>query len=143
MAYSQQKKDEIFNSIITKIVEGEAVRKAIKESPISIGTFFGWANDSNNPEKLEQYTRAMSLRAHIMAEEILEIADDNSNDDDFIETKNGQVRIENKEWVNRSKLRVDTRKWLMSKMNPKKYADSLKLQGDAEMPLKIDIKFED
>lgn len=140
--YSDEKKEEIFNAIINKIVEGQSVRLSIKESPISIGTFFSWANDLKSPERLEQYARAMELSTHIMAEEILEIADDNSNDTEYIETKNGSVAVENKEWVNRSKLRVDARKWLMSKRLPKKYGDSIKVSGDAESPIETKLTIE-
>lgn len=140
--YSEEKKQQIFSGIIKKIVEGQAVKKAVAESPISLGTFFSWANDTNYPERLNQYARAMELRAHIMAEDILEIADDSSNDTAYLETKNGSIPVENKEWVNRSRLKIDTRKWLMAKMMPKKYGDSLKLQGDAENPIEQKLVIE-
>ena len=33
------------------------------------------------------------------------------------------------------RVKIDTRKWAMSKLAPKKYGDSLKLQGDKDNPL--------
>jgi hypothetical protein len=60
-----------------------------------------------------------------MADEILEIADDSSNDTKTIHKGGNDIDIENTEWVNRSKLRVDSRKWLLSKMMPKKYGEKL------------------
>ncbi|MBT8043576.1 MAG: hypothetical protein KJO79_01395 [Verrucomicrobiae bacterium] len=39
----------------------------------------------------------------------------------------------NHENIQRSRLRVDTRKWMTSKMKPKKYGDKLEL--DADMPI--------
>ncbi len=60
-----------------------------------------------------------------MSEDILDIADDGSNDLMTIQKGNTEYEIENKEVTNRSRLRVDTRKWLMSKMKPKKYGDKI------------------
>lgn len=63
------------------------------------------------------------------ADEILEIADDGQNDWMERESKNGEVfEVENHEVLNRSRLRVDARKWLMSKLAPKKYGDVQKLE---------------
>jgi hypothetical protein len=56
-----------------------------------------------------------------MVEEILEIADDASRD--TIQTEHGQ-RADN-EWIARSRLRVDARKWLMARLAPKKYGDKM------------------
>ncbi len=60
-----------------------------------------------------------------MAEDILDIADDGSNDFMTITKGDKTYEVENKEVTNRSRLRVDTRKWIMSKMKPKKYGDKL------------------
>ena len=60
-----------------------------------------------------------------MFEEILDIADDGSND--YMETKGG-YKI-NSESIARSRLRIDARKWIMSKMQPKKYGDKLELEA--------------
>ena len=92
----------------------------------------------SNLEFRGQYVRARELQAEHWAEEIIEIADDSQND--FIE-KEGRdgstyeaVNFEN---INRSRLRVDTRKWLMARLAPKKYGDKItnELVGDAENPL--------
>jgi hypothetical protein len=55
-----------------------------------------------------------------MAADIIEIADDSSGD---IELDGEGKPRQNAEFMNRSRLRVDTRKWLMSKLAPKKYGD--------------------
>lgn len=64
-----------------------------------------------------------------MADEIIEIADDGSND--WME-REGKA-APNGEMVNRSRLRVDTRKWLMSKMAPKKYGDKMSTELTANV----------
>ena len=74
-----------------------------------------------------------------MAEEILDISDDGTNDWEEREIARGRTIIAlNTEAVQRSKLRVDTRKWLMAKMKPKKYGDTLDLtSGGDKLPAPI------
>ena len=73
-----------------------------------------------------------------MFEEMLEIADDGSNDWMERTGKDGETgdKVVDHEHVSRSKLRVDTRKWMLARMAPKKYGDAtnIKLSGDAENP---------
>ena len=56
----------------------------------------------------------------ILAEQILEISDDVSSD--YTELEDGRKVIDH-EAIQRSRLRVDTRKWLASKLYPKRYGD--------------------
>jgi hypothetical protein len=77
---------------------------------------------------LAQYTRAKEEQADLMCEEMLEIADDGTND--TMITDFGLK--ENKEWTNRSRLRVETRKWLASKLKPKKYGEKLDVTSGNE-----------
>ena len=42
----------------------------------------------------------------------------------------GIVEVEDTEWVNRSKLRVEARKWIAAKLRPKKYGDKIDIQGE-------------
>lgn len=62
----------------------------------------------------------------LMAEEIIEIADDSS--EDYIklgDDGDGPSIKFDSEHVNRARLRVDTRKWIMARLSPKKYGDKL------------------
>jgi hypothetical protein len=78
----------------------------------------------------DQYARALDARTDAMAEEILEIADDDS-EDAVTDPETGATRL-NAEFVARSRIRVDTRKWLMARMAPKKYGD--KVQQEVSGP---------
>ena len=80
-----------------------------------------WLNEK--PELVEQYTRARELQAETLFDELLDIADDASND--WMEiNKDGDTRYElNGEHTQRTKIRIDVRKWKISKMLPKKYGD--------------------
>jgi transposase-like protein len=77
----------------------------------------------------DKYARAREDQADYLAEEILSIADDGTKDTTQNERGND---IEDKEWTNRSKLRVEARKWIASKLKPKKYGDKLDLTTDGE-----------
>ncbi|MFN8996423.1 MAG: hypothetical protein ACK5X3_22525, partial [Pseudomonadota bacterium] len=41
--------------------------------------------------------------------------------------------------VNNRRLQIDTRKWLASKLKPKRYGDKLELAGDAKAPLTVQV----
>ncbi len=85
---------------------------------------------------LERYTRAKEAQADYMADEILDIADDGKNDwmerhDKEGENAGWQI---NGEHVQRSRLRIDSRKWLAAKLKPKKYGDKVAVGGADDLP---------
>ena len=82
--------------------------------------------DGRHPEFSQQYAHAREAQADKLAEEILLIADDGSND--TYTDGDGNCRTD-AEAIQRSKLRVDARKWLASKMAPKKYGDKVAIGG--------------
>jgi len=96
----------------------------------SVRTIFSWLR--TNEIFLQQYTRAKEESADAMADEVMDISDDGHND--WMERRYGKdkVWVENGEAVGRSKLRVETRKWLMAKMKPKRYGDKLDLTSKGE-----------
>ncbi len=69
-----------------------------------------------------QYAQAKLKQADLLAEEILDIADDGTNDwmESFGEDGDTVYKL-NGEHVQRSRLRIDTRKFLASKLLPKQY----------------------
>jgi len=83
-----------------------------------------------------QYARAKAAQMEFLGEEMLEIADDARNDfmEKFDKYGDSIGYFLNGEHVQRSKLRSDTRKWLMSKLAPKKYGDKLAVGGADDLP---------
>jgi hypothetical protein len=77
------------------------------------------------------------LRADILFEEILEIADDSKKD--TIITDQG-ITIDN-EFVQRSRIKIDARKWMLGKMQPKKYGDKIDVtsSGNELKPIVINL----
>jgi len=118
---------EKIQEVIRLISEGKSASSAIKEVGISKRTFFGAVLDSD--EIGNQYARATELRAAIMFDQIEQIADDSSGDETY--DNNGNPK-QNTEFIQRSKLRVDARKWMLARMNPRKYGDRINIDHDAE-----------
>jgi hypothetical protein len=79
---------------------------------------------SNDPALADCYVQAVKARAELIFDEILEITDDARNDWMEKQLENGKViEVLNKEHVQRSKLRVDARKWVLGCMNPAQYGN--------------------
>jgi hypothetical protein len=82
----------------------------------------------------DQYAIARRLGYEKRADELLEIADDASAD--WIETENGHRILDNVR-VNRARLMIDTRKWLLSMVLPKVYGDHVTVAGDPDQPIHV------
>lgn len=124
MTYSDEQKNEIFDDICESIINGKSLRKALLGCGIPAKTFFVWLREDESRGK--QYARATTERAELMFEDMFDIADDGTNDYVIKESKSGEsYEVFDPEHVQRSKLRVDVRKWALSKMMPKKYGDKV------------------
>jgi hypothetical protein len=93
----------------------------------SLVAVWKWLNNSD--ELVKQYTRAREEQAETFVDEILDIADDNKDDTSIDE--NGKLII-NQEVIARSRLRVDSRKWIASKLKPKRFGDYTKIQAEVK-----------
>lgn len=133
------------NDIAEKICEEIATSsKSLKtickdENMPSVRTVLSWLSDGDKVDGkqelkdfLHQYTRAREQQADFLAEEIIEIADDGSNDLMTIVKGDVSYEQENKEVTNRSKLRVEARKWIASKLKPKKYGEKVEMNHAIE-----------
>ena len=105
-----------------------------------LSTVFRWLGE--HQEFQEQYARARQARASAMEEEILSISDDDSQDR-IVDAESGAAKV-NAEFVARSRLKVDTRKWLMARMAPKVYGDKVtqELQGPEGGPVSTITRIE-
>lgn len=128
--YSQ----EVADAICERIAAGESLRLIVLEETMpDERTVYRWLE--RNEDFRQQYARAREAQADAMLEDILEIADDGRND--WMERRGEEDAgwVANGEHIQRSKLRVDARKWLMSKLAPKKYGDKvdMNLSGSVEV----------
>jgi len=121
MAYTKAQIDKIFNEIINLIEQGDSLRSILLSLNMpSSRTFYKWIDESD--DKVKRYARSCYLRSEILFDEIIDISDDNKRDRRTL--KDGQEVVDH-EVIARSRLRVDTRKWILSKMNPEKYGDKV------------------
>lgn len=124
---------ELGAELYRRLSHGETLTAICRGTPGHPSDFAvrSWALDPNHPFS-SLYTRARELGYHKMADDLCDIADDGSNDWMERETRNGTIIIVDKEVVDRSRLRVETRKWLLSKALPKMYGDKqeVKHTGD-------------
>ena len=108
-------------AILALISSGKSARKACAEVGVPDPTFHRWVEEEGISE---QYARAMEGRADAVFEDIIEIADNTDPDAD----------------VQRDKLRVDSRKWAVARMAPRKYGDRLDLNHGGDMKVIISSK---
>lgn len=112
------------DNICAQLAEGKSMRTVCKGEGMPVmSTVFLWLR--THPEFSERYTQAKAEAADALVEEMLDISDDGTNDWMEIHDKEGEAvgyKI-NGEHVQRSRLRVDTRKWIASKLKPKKYGE--------------------
>lgn len=138
VAYS----DELAALICERIANGQSLREICSADDMpSKQAVLKWLADPAKAEFVAQYARAREAQADHFAEEILEISDDGSND--WMRRQQGEetVEVANHEHISRSKLRVDSRKWLMSKLAPKKYGDKVEatVQGADGGPIRTEL----
>lgn len=116
---------EVVGAICDRLASGETLRGICRDDAMpDQTTVFRWLRQ--HEEFRLQYAQARETQADTWADEIVEISDDGSND--WMRRNHGEddegYRV-NGEHVTRSRLRVDARKWLMSKAAPKKYGDKI------------------
>lgn len=125
MVYSQEQRKKIVDFVCSEISEGKSLRSVLANNDNMPGrnTFLEWME--NDPVKANQYARAMEQRQEVIFEEILSISDDQEGD--VIENEEG-IEVVNHNVIQRARLRVDSRKWMLGKMNPKKYGDKVQTE---------------
>lgn len=122
-----QDRADLAKKVLEGMHGGLSCFKACQAAGVPHSTFIGWVNV--DPELADRYTRAREDLIERMAQEVLELSD----------VDVGLQPDGKRDWaaVQKHKLQVDTRKWLLSKLAPKKFGDKLELTGDPDRPLAI------
>jgi hypothetical protein len=112
--------------ICGRLASGESLRSICRDEELPhMATVMNWLGKESTFR--EQYALAREVQAEYLVDEIVEIADDGVND--YMEKRDAEGKIigwrENGEFIQRSRLRVDARKWAASKLAPKKYGDKI------------------
>lgn len=130
--------DAIADEICRRLAEGEALREICRsEGYPSEAAVRSWAIDDLHGFGA-RYARAREIGYDVIAEGILELADTALIGTKSVSKPTGVETTEGDN-VDRSRLQIDARKWLLSKMLPKKYGDKLELAGDKTSPLVVQV----
>lgn len=124
---------ETADLICLRLAEGESLRSICNDDDMPCkATVMRWLRSW--PEFRDQYACAREAQADTLFDEVLDIADESSNDT-IIDPETGHERT-NHEVVARAKLRIDARKWMAGKLRPKVYGDKLDLEHSGALDLK-------
>lgn len=115
---------ELGTLICTRVANGESLRKICKDEDMpNRATVHDWLLDETKQEFYDQYEKAVNTRTDNMFDELEDIADNTEGD------------------VQRDRLRVDTRKWYLSKVMPKKYGDKIDMTSGGDKIQPVLVKF--
>jgi hypothetical protein len=118
--------DEIALLICERLADGESLKSICEDEDMPArSTVFKWLAD--NSRFSDMYARAREEQADAVFDEILSIADDGRNDWMERRGEDDTGWVTNGENLQRSKLRIDARKWMAGKLRPKKYGEKLDL----------------
>jgi transposase-like protein len=104
--------------ICRRMSEGDSLRQVCRDKGVPESTVRQWVRD-NRDGFGGQYQAARVLQVEAWSDQIIERA----NREDLE--------------PNDKRLRVDTLKWLMSKLAPKRYGDRLLVAGEVENPIQV------
>ncbi len=125
---------KLFDEICGRLAEGESLRSICRSDDMpSTTSVMKWL--AKDGALVQQYARARDAQADALFDEILEIADDGRND--WVSSQEDGDRY-NGDHVQRSRLRVDARKWMAGKLRPKVYGDKIDTSGDHTFTVTID-----
>lgn len=124
---------EIAAEILARLADGETLPAICEDDHIPArGTVMGWVVDDREGFS-DRYHRARELQRDSWADDMVTISDDGRNDFMERKKKNGDSTfVFSRDHVERSKLRVATRQWLMKCGSPQKYGDKIEQTHKAD-----------
>jgi transposase-like protein len=132
--YSQEMADRICESLS----EGMSLREICRSEEMpNKATVFRWLNA--HKEFSDQYARAREEQAETLADEIVAIVDSAASplmvDGLPLNGPDGKpILVADTAAVAHARLKMDARKWVASKLKPKKYGEKLGIGGAEDLP---------
>lgn len=127
MAYSESERQRIVDEICEKIANGMSLRSALESGKYPTRrNFLDWIDQDES--KRNQYARAMELRAEVKFDSI---------EQDYMESpqRDPETGRIDSAWVNLQRLKIDAKKWELSKLFPRKYGDKQETTHIFEKPI--------
>ena len=131
---------ETANEVCSRLSGGESLLKICEDERMpGQSIIFQWI--SLHPEFAESYARARSFWAEAEFERMMQIADTVLIGEKTTTKADGKVEVTTGDCVDRARLQIDTRKWALARMSPRKYGDSItnKLADPDGNALKITV----
>lgn len=135
---------EVADAICDRLMDGESLRKICASDDMpSKATVLRWLHDDTGGFEAK-YTRARAIQFEGEADRILELADICREGVKTTVKANGDVETVTADMIERAKLQIDTRKWFLSKLVPKKYGDKLQteLSGPGGQPIQTEARID-
>ena len=137
------------NKICKYIAEGKTLRQIAKlKDGVSMETVNEWRR--NDTAFAEQYARAKHIQCDSYADEINDLSLElfNKANEEIESPKFGTEAKPKKQGVTNAtvqalRLLIDTRKWTASKLKPKVYGNSIKIESDSERTINVIIDTDD
>jgi hypothetical protein len=123
----------LFDAMLREIETGSSTRKTCEKYSVRYGNFFEYL--AANALEAERYARAKDLGLETWADQIVELADEQRIGEKTRETKDGTF-TETGDMVERSRLQIESRKWLLARLKPSRYGDALNLKHSGNIGLK-------
>lgn len=134
---------EHWDNLVEHIADGGSISSycaANGLNRVQIWRMYNQPEDEAHKARRLEIALAEQFRADMLVAEILNVADDTSGDLEFRTNERGEmVPGWNKEHINRTRLRVDTRKWIAAKHYARRYGDLVKqeISGPDGGPMQI------
>ncbi len=120
---------DIADLICERLADGESLKSICTDGDMpSRGTVFRWLAKDKTFQDI--YARAREEQAETIFDEMKDISDDSTND--YMTKECGGIGL-NPESIQRSKLRIDSRKWILAKLKPRKYGDKQEIHHSGEL----------
>ena len=117
--------ENTFKQILLSIEEGNSLRATLKRDGMPTSTtFYEWID--NDKEKSIHYARAIEARAELKFESI----EQDYSEEPQRDAETGRI---DSAWVQLQRLKIDAKKWELSKMFPKKFGDKVMQEHSGEV----------
>lgn len=121
--YNKDQKEAILNNIFEDISKGMSLRKACKNNGIPRITFYNWIDEDQ--KEIDRYTRAKEQGIEARFESI----EEDYSEEPQRDPETGKI---DSAWVQLQRLKIDSKKWELSKLAPKKYGDKIDVTSKGE-----------
>ena len=126
--------DQILAAIATTPKSLESICKELESAPTA-RTVYTWLTQDD--DFLQRYARAKEQQLQVLADQMVELSDQDRICEKVTIKADGSREVVILDQVERTKLQIETRKWLLAKLNPKKYGDKQQVEHSGELNVQL------